>query len=59
MKQEIPEHVCSGKTLRRLMRRPILSRYRDQLMTFNDDIQGTSAVALGDILGAVNVTGKK
>ena len=38
--------------------RPILSRYRDELLTFNDDIQGTSAVALGAILGAVKVTGK-
>ena len=38
--------------------RPILQHYRDQLLTFNDDIQGTSAVALGAILGAVKVTGK-
>jgi malate dehydrogenase (oxaloacetate-decarboxylating) len=38
--------------------RPILQRYRDQLLTFNDDIQGTAAVALGAVLGAVKVTGK-
>ena len=38
--------------------RPILQRYRDQLLTFNDDIQGTAAVALGAVLGAVRVTGK-
>src|SRR5690349_22769250 len=36
----------------------ILERYRDQLLTFNDDIQGTAAVALGAILSAVKVTGK-
>jgi malate dehydrogenase (oxaloacetate-decarboxylating) len=38
--------------------RPILERYRDELLTFNDDIQGTAAVALGAILGAVGVTGR-
>jgi malate dehydrogenase (oxaloacetate-decarboxylating) len=38
--------------------RPILNRYRDQLLSFNDDIQGTSAVVLGAVLGAVKVTGK-
>jgi malate dehydrogenase (oxaloacetate-decarboxylating) len=37
--------------------RPILQRYQDQLLTFNDDIQGTSSVTLGAILGAVRVTG--
>ena len=31
--------------------RPILERYRDKLLTFNDDIQGTAAVALGAIIG--------
>ena len=37
--------------------RSILNRYRDQLLTFNDDIQGTAAVALGAILAAVRVAG--
>jgi malate dehydrogenase (oxaloacetate-decarboxylating) len=35
----------------------LLARYRDSLCTFNDDIQGTAAIAVGTLLCAINVTG--
>lgn len=35
----------------------LLGRYRDRLCTFNDDVQGTAAVATGALLAAINVTG--
>lgn len=39
--------------------RALIERYRDRLCTFNDDIQGTGAVALASLMAALDVNGSK
>jgi malate dehydrogenase (oxaloacetate-decarboxylating) len=58
VKQEFPETCLQWEDFANSHARPVLERYRDELLTFNDDIQGTAAVALGAILSAIKVTGK-
>jgi malate dehydrogenase (oxaloacetate-decarboxylating) len=58
VKQQFPNTCLQWEDFATPHARPILQRYRDELLTFNDDIQGTAAVALGAALGAVKVTGK-
>ena len=53
VKQELPGTCLQWEDFATPHARPILERYRDQLLTFNDDIQGTAAIALGAILSAV------
>jgi malate dehydrogenase (oxaloacetate-decarboxylating) len=58
VKRELPGTCLQWEDFATPHARPILQRYRDELLTFNDDIQGTAAVALGAVLGAIKVTGK-
>jgi malic enzyme len=37
----------------------ILAKYRKQIPTFNDDIQGTGIVTLGGIFGSLDISGEK
>src|SRR5271154_6523055 len=59
VKQELPNTCLQWEDFAMPHARPILERYCDDLLTFNDDIQGTAAVALGAVLGAIGVTGKR
>jgi malate dehydrogenase (oxaloacetate-decarboxylating)(NADP+) len=38
---------------------PLLARYKDKVCTYNDDIQGTAAVALAGVYGALRISGQK
>jgi malate dehydrogenase (oxaloacetate-decarboxylating) len=59
VKQELPETLLQWEDFSKAHARPILDRYRDQLVTFNDDIQGTAAVAVGAILSAIRVSNRQ
>jgi malate dehydrogenase (oxaloacetate-decarboxylating) len=59
VKAELPDVLLQWEDFATPHARPILSRYRDQLLTFNDDIQGTAAVVVGALTSAVAVTGQQ
>ncbi|MCX4702692.1 NAD-dependent malic enzyme [Streptomyces sp. NBC_01373] len=54
---ELPDTLLQWEDFATVHARPILTRYRDRLLTFNDDIQGTAAVALGALSTATSVAG--
>jgi malate dehydrogenase (oxaloacetate-decarboxylating) len=59
VKAELPGACLQWEDFATAHARPILDRYRDELLTFNDDIQGTAAVTLGAVLAAVGVAGSR
>ncbi|MGW7204377.1 NAD-dependent malic enzyme [Streptomyces sp. NPDC054837] len=56
---ELPGTLLQWEDFATAHARPILGRYQDRLLTFNDDIQGTAAVALGALSTATKVAGTR
>lgn len=56
IKKRFPHVLLQWEDFAQQNANPILEKYRDELCTFNDDIQGTAAVATGTLLSAVQVT---
>ena len=58
MQQHLPNVLLQWEDFATVHALPILDRYRDPLLTFNDDIQGTAAVTVGALHGAAKMTGR-
>jgi malate dehydrogenase (oxaloacetate-decarboxylating) len=58
VREQLPNVLLQWEDFATVHAEPILCRYRDQLLTFNDDIQGTAAVTLGALHGAAKVAGR-
>jgi malate dehydrogenase (oxaloacetate-decarboxylating) len=57
VQKQLPDVLLQWEDFATAHALPILGRYRDKLLTFNDDIQGTAAVAVGALHGAAKVAG--
>jgi malate dehydrogenase (oxaloacetate-decarboxylating) len=57
IKKRFPHVLLHWEDFAQANANPILEHYRDQLCTFNDDIQGTAAVAAGALFAAIHITG--
>jgi malate dehydrogenase (oxaloacetate-decarboxylating) len=58
VQKQLPDVLLQWEDFATAHALPILGRYRDKLLTFNDDIQGTAAVAVGALHGAAKVAGR-
>ena len=57
--QLFPKLYLHWEDFGRLNAANILEKYRKQIPTFNDDIQGTGIVTLGGIFGSLDISGEK
>jgi malate dehydrogenase (oxaloacetate-decarboxylating) len=59
VKRRWPEAMIQFEDFAQPNAMPLLQRYRHKVCCFNDDVQGTAAVALGTILAACKARGAK
>jgi malate dehydrogenase (oxaloacetate-decarboxylating) len=59
VKRRYPRAVIQWEDLAKDTAFTVLARYRDRLPSFNDDIQGTGAVALAGLVNACRVKGER
>ena len=55
IKRHFPNVLLQFEDFQQQHAYPLLERYRDQLCTFNDDIQGTAAVVVAAVIAATKV----
>ena len=59
VKRRWPEVLLQFEDFAQANATPLLNRYRNELCSFNDDIQGTAAVTVGTLLAATKVKGQQ
>lgn len=59
IKKRFPKVLLQWEDFAKINARPLLERYQDQILSFNDDIQGTAAVVLSALMTASTLSGKK
>lgn len=58
VKQELPNTLLHCEDFSTVHARQILNQYEDEMLIYNDDLQGTAAVSLGAVLSALSKSGQ-
>lgn len=59
IKKRYPKVLLQWEDFAKPHARPLLDRYRDEICSFNDDIQGTASVVLTAILSGIKMKGER